>query len=696
MRVSLKDSLLLLSMVLAQLAAHAAPAPQATAPQSDFSVTPETAKNTQTIAPATVTLNLGAKQQFTSAGATAWHTKYGTVSSTGLYTAPSVWPAVGQDYVTVTGTGGEASAAIHLNAPTPAITSAGINGVIPLGVFSFTILGTGLSPGSVVRLNGNPLSVTYYQGHLIAQGFSNTPGHATLQVSNLALKSNILTITVGAKTPLVTPAAARRFLEQAAFGPSPADALAVQNLGFAGWIKAQFAMPQVSSYTSITTSNGGLPEHFLTNAVSNPDQLRQRVAFALSQIFVTSLEKIGSNPMMISYQDMLLKDAFTNYRRIMEDVTLSPAMGYYLDMGNNAKADPTTGSLANENFARELMQLFTIGTNELNQDGSLKLDSSGLPIPTYTQFQVTEFARVYTGWTYAPKPGTTLHFWESPSNYGNMVAYPSEHDSGSKQLLNGYVAPAGTTPLVDLDNALDNIYKNPNCGPFVSKQLIQHLVKSNPSPAYIQRVAAVFQNDGHGIAGDMESVITAILLDPEARANDQGGDDQPTDGHLQEPALFVAGMVRAFGGQMTNANYYAWDLYNQGQDIFDPPSVFNYYAPTTGAPGTALTGGEFQIYSPDAAILRANMVANLFSQWSSPVQTYGPGTTVDLSGFLALGTNPTKLVQALDFTLTHGTMPSEMKSEIIAAVTAETGGNLRRVQTGCYLILTSAYYNVWH
>ena len=310
---------------------------------------------------------------------------------------------------------------------------------------------------------------------------------------------------------------------------------------------------------------------------------------------------------------------------------------------------------------------------------------------------MTEFARVYTGWTYAPKPGSPVT-WElyNTGGYGPMVPYTAQHDFGSKQLLNGYVSPANVTPQVDLNNALDNIFNHPNVGPFVCTQLIQHLVKSNPSPAYVSRVAAAFDNNGSGVRGDMKAVITAILLDPEARANDQGGNDQPTDGHLQEPALFVAGMVRAFAGQMTIQNYYSWQLAYLGQGIFSAPSVFNYYAPNYGVPGTSLMGGEFQIHSPNNSILRANLVTGLFGAWSNPVQSSGPGTTVDLTSLIPLASNPTTLVNALDLTLTHGVMPAAMKETIITAVTGETGGNLRRVQRGLYLILTSSYYNIWH
>jgi hypothetical protein len=277
-----------------------------------------------------------------------------------------------------------------------------------------------------------------------------------------------------------------------------------------------------------------------------------------------------------------------------------------------------------------------------------------------------------------------------------MVPYPAEHDAGSKQLLAGYAEPQGLTPQQDLNNALDNIFNHPNVGPFVGKLLIQHLVKSNPSAAYIQRVGAAFADNGNGVRGDMQALITAILLDPEARANDNGGDDQPGDGHLQEPVLFIAGMIRAFGGAMSNQNYFGWDLINLNEDIYNPPSVFNYYAPSYVPPGSTVLGPEFQILTPDAAVYRANMVGNLFFSYSNPLLSYGPGTTIDLTPYVALASNPTTLVAALDLTLTHGTMPSPMKQAVLTAVTNDTAGNLSRVETGAWLILSSSYYNIWH
>jgi uncharacterized protein (DUF1800 family) len=651
--------------------------------------------NVLTISPASASVALGSGQLFTANMAVTWSATYGGITSGGQYTAPSTLPAGGTDTVTATAASGTATATVTLIAP-PVISSVSNNGQLPLGLFSATVNGTGFQSTSVAKLNGSPLSTTFSAGSLTVSGFASQSGAANLTVSNGSVTSAPFVVQVGIANAVVSSAAARRFLERAAFGPTPTDAANVQTIGEAAWINQQFAMPQISNFNSITGSQGGMPQQFLANAVSNSDQLRQRVAFALSQIFVTSIQKLIWNDNMVLFQNMLLADAFTNYRQIMEDVTLSPAMGQYLDMANNAAA--SGGSLANENYARELMQLFTIGTAMLNPDGTPQLDGTGNPLPTYTQPTISEFARVYTGWTYAPAPGQPVDWGHYISSYGPMVPFAAEHDAGSKNLLLGAVDPSGLSPQADLDFALNNIFNHPNMGPFVGKLLIQHLVKSNPTPAYIARVSAAFNGGTGSPRGDMKATIMAILTDPEATANDNGGSDQPTDGHLQEPALFIAGMVRAFGGTMTNQNYYSSDLASMGQDIFDPPSVFNYYSPGYHVAGTGgLSGPEFQINTPNNAVYRADVVYDLFSQYSNPVQSYGPGTSIDLTPFLPLASNPASLVNALDLTLTHGVMPAAMKTDIINAVTADAGsGALHQVQTGCYLILTSSYYNVWH
>jgi uncharacterized protein (DUF1800 family) len=648
----------------------------------------------QVVTPATVSLNLGATQQFTSTGATMWTATYGTITSAGFYTAPATLPASNSDTVSATGPNGTGTATITLIPPTPVITAVGSNGQLPLGLFTATVTGSGFTSKTIAQLNGNTLTTTYSGGSLTVSGFAAQSGAANVTVANGSVTSAPFPVQVGIANALVSAAAARRFLEQAAFGPTPSDAANVQAIGFQGWLNQQFAMAPVSNFNSLAgQSQGGMAQVFLANAVTNPDQLRQKVAFALSQIFVTSFQTVIWDGDMTVYQQLLLNDAFTNYGQILTDVTLSPAMGEYLNMANNAAADPAANTVANENYAREIMQLFSIGTVMLNQDGSVQTNADG-PIPTYTQKNVTELARVFTGWTYPASPGV-------PGNWGGyinsaagpMVPYAPEHDFGSKTLLNGYIAPANLTPQADLTGALNNIITHPNTAPFVSRQLIQHLVKSNPSPAYIQRVAAAFTQSN----GDMPTIITAILLDTEARANDEGQSDQTADGHFQEPALFVAGLVRAFGGQMTPANYFQQDLANMGQDLYDAPSVFNYYSPSYVAAGTGgLLAPELQIDNANSAILRENEIVGLFNQYSNPVATYGPGTTIDLTPLLPLAASPATLVSAIDLTLTRGVMPATMKSAIIAAVTADTAGSLHQVQTAIYLTLVSGYYNVWH
>ena len=370
--------------------------------------------NPQVITPATVSLNLGAPQQFTSTGATAWTATYGTITSAGYYTAPSTLPASGKDTVSATGPNGIGIATVTLIPPTPTITSVGSNGQLPLGIFSAAVTGSGFGTNSVAELNGTPLTTTYASGSLTVSGFAAQSGSQNLTVVNGSVSSPPFPVQVGVPNALVSAAAARRFLEQAAFGPTPADAAHVQTIGFQAWVNEQLAMAPISNFNSLAgMSQGGMSQVFMANAVTNADQLRQKVAFALSQIFVTSFQTVIWDGDMTVYQQMLLNDAFTNYGKILTDVTLSPAMGEYLNMANNAAANPAANTVANENYAREIMQLFSIGTAMLNQDGSVQSNVDG-PIPTYSQKNVTELARVFTGWTYPTTPGVAGN-WEVTS-----------------------------------------------------------------------------------------------------------------------------------------------------------------------------------------------------------------------------------------------------------------------------------------
>ena len=652
-----------------------------------------------TVSPATVNVTLGTVQLFTATGQTSvtWTATAGTITAGGLFTAPSVMPASTAVTIKATGAGsqfGTATVTLVNIPPQPITVSPSTASVALSGTQLFTATGQTTVAWSA---SAGTISATGLYTAPAAMPASPT---VVIKATGSGNQSGTATVTLtGVTNPLVSANAARRFLQQAAFGPTPADAAHVQTIGFHAWLTEQFAMGKISNYNGITSSQGGLPTRFLANAVTNPDQLRQRVAFALSQMTVIAINKLIWNQNIIPFEELLSTDAFTNYRQILGDVTLSPSMGGYLDMANNAKANPALGTVANENYARELMQLFSIGTNMLNPDGSLQL-VNGNPVPTYNQTNVTELARVFTGWTYTPTSGAP--YWGiNIDGFTNMTVPMSPiaayHDAGSKALLNGYVAAAGLTPQQDVQGALDNLFSHSNVGPFVSKQLIQHLVKSNPTPAYVSRVAAIFADNGFGARGDMQAVITAILLDPEARANDNGGNDLATDGHLQEPALYLVGLVRALNGQMNDQNYFASDLAVMGQDIYDPPSVFNYYSPGYTIPGVGLKGPEFQIYNTFTSIYRANLISNLFNNYSNPVQTYGPGTTVDLTPFVALAGTPSALVNALDTALTGGVMPAALKQIVVTAVQADAGTSpLHQVQTALYLILSSNYYNVWH
>ncbi len=663
------------------------------------------------VSPGSVSVVQGGTQQFSalvygSPQAAAWSVAGGgTISAAGLYTAPAAIPSPAAATITATVAGYPAASttiAIVSNAP-PQISGISLSPV-PLGVYSFSVNGQGFINGSKAALAGTALTTQFVSANqLTVYGFTALSGTANLVVSNGPIASAPFPVQVGVTNPQVSLNTARRFLQQAAFGPTSAEAANVQQLGLNGWLSQQFSMPKVSNYQGLGNQYG-FSTHFLTNAVNQPDQLRQRVSFALSQIFVVSLVKNIWNTTTGPFEEMLLTDGFSNFRQILNDVTLAPAMGQFLDMANNPKANAANTVLPNENYAREVLQLLSIGTVMLNQDGTKQLDAGGNPIPSYDQNTIANFAKVFTGWTNSPStPGGPVVWGAYMNPNAPMVAYAPMHDLTQKTLLQ-YNAPpgvfttlaAGQNAQTDLAQALDNIFYHPNTAPFISKQMIQHLVKSNPTSAYVQRVAAKFNDNGMGVRGDMQAVITAILTDSEARTNDQPGMTQAKDGHLQEPILFLAGFLRALGATVNDQNYYSSELAKLNQDIFNAPSVFNYFSPGYVVPGFGVTGPEFQIYTPYTSIYRDNLVSGLFSAYNSNINSNGPGTIVDLTPFVALAGNPSTLVDALDLTLTNGLAPAGFKSILVSAVMAETGGNLRRVQTALYLMLASSYYNVWN
>ncbi len=529
-----------------------------------------------------------------------------------------------------------------------------------------------------------------------------------------------------APTPPTPPAAqvtfadASRLLEQATNGVTASDVAHVQSVGITAYLAEQLGAnpsqykafsytphtaPSDCQYHAATPTDASsicsrdtyspfqVQRQFFIHALNDPDQLRQRVAFALSQVFVVSSVEIYEAYGMADYQNLLLNDAFVNFRTLLQDVTLSPVMGHYLDMVNNDKTNLANGTTPNENYAREVLQLFSIGLYELNPDGSQILDGSANPIPTYTQDVIEGFSSLFTGWTYPALAGASSN-WTNPTNYdGIMVAFASHHEEGTKELLNGFIVPANQTPAQDLQMGLDNIFNHPNVGPFIGKQLIQHLVTSNPSPAYVARVSAVFADNGSGVRGDLGAVIKAILTDPEARGDAPAASNF---GHLREPALFVTSVLRSMGGQSDgvlprNASS------NMGQPIYSPQTVFNFYPPSYAIPGTPTLAPEFGIDDAATALARANFINTVIMQGGAapdPTVSGSTGTTIDLTSLSAL-TDPTALMQQLNQTLLHDTLSSQAAAVVLFAMNAQsTTDPLAAARTASYLILTSSQYQV--
>src|SRR5580658_7927724 len=329
-------------------------------------------------------------------------------------------------------------------------------------------------------------------------------------------------------SPQMSASVAARFLDQATWGPTPGSIAQLQQMGIANWLNAQFALntsdipdqPQLASNGEPNRNIHPVQAAFFQNTVTGQDQLRQRVAFALSQIWVVSTSGLPIAYAYPPYWRIFRDNAFGNYRDLIQAVTLSPAMGRYLNMANNNKGNPAKNTSANENYARELMQLFTLGLTQLNPNGSPVLDQNNNPVPTYDQAIVTSMAKVLTGWTYPTAPGATAKTNNPAYYFGQMFSVAAEHDVTAKTVVGNVTIPAGGTAEQDLDATLDALMKQPTMAPFVSQQLIQHLVTSNPSPAYIERVSQVFENNGSGVTGDLKAVITAVLTDTEARAAD--------------------------------------------------------------------------------------------------------------------------------------------------------------------------------
>ncbi|MES2390505.1 MAG: DUF1800 domain-containing protein [Acidobacteriota bacterium] len=642
-------------------------------------------------------------------GVTNGSASTGAISTAGLYTAPSAMPSPTAVTITAVSKASASSAGsltLNLQNPFPTISGATATQAGSSLNYAVDIIGSGFVPGSIINAGGTAQTTTYVSATELQATVAVASGTTSINLSVTNPNpggSTSATTKVSITFYTTTATAAARLLDQATFGPTMTDIQHVQQVGLSGYLQEQFAQP-TTPLASIPTSplpavclsanNPTVCEEseWWTTAIRGPDQLRQRVAFALSEMFVVSTQG-NSGASIPQFHNALANDAFGNFSKIMKDVALSPAMGGYLNMLNSAVA--AAGQIPNENFARENMQLFTIGTAMLNQDGTPQLDGSGNPIQPYTETQIQAFAKAYTGWTYATSTGA------SPTKFPNktvnfdypMAAVESAHDTTSKALLNGTVLPAGQTAEQDLDGALGNIFNHTNVGPFVCKQLIQHLVTSTPSPAYVTRVAAVFANNGSGVRGDMKAVLTAILTDQEARAGDTNASYD--GGHLREPILFLTAMIRGLGFTNTDVNGSFYSLSNQsvklGEEPYRANSVFNFFPPSYVIPDSTINAPEFGIENTATATLRQSLADTIVSNKIS-------GFTVDLSATSALGTQaatPATLVTTLSTLLMHSQMPSNMQTAIISAITPLTS-NAQRVRVALYLVITSSQYKIIH
>jgi uncharacterized protein (DUF1800 family) len=558
---------------------------------------------------------------------------------------------------------------------------------------TFTVTTVGYPIPALSETGSLPSGVTFTDNGDGTGTLQGTPAATATGVFNLSFTAqNVIspnsvqsfTLTVGQ----VSAMGAARFLEQSSWGPTPATIAQVQQVGLQAYLQQQFSAP-ISTYPTPAAGAGlgVVQQQFFVNAMQGQDQLRQRVSFALSEIMVVSGVKVPGSGAFSLWMNMLQSDALGNFYTLLNDVTLSPTMGFYLDMGNN---NGCSTCRPNENYAREIQQLFTIGLMQLNLDGTPQLDQNGNTIPTYSQNTVDGFSQVFTGWSYPAAPGKTAAFGSPAYFSGPMLPYNAKHAQGSKLLLNGATLSTGGTIQTDLTSGLENIFNHPNVAPFICRQLIQKLVTSNPSPGYVSRGAQVFNNDGNGIAGNMQAVVTAILLDPEARHGDDPAAVQSSDGHLREPLLHMMTALRAVNATTDGAN-----LNNYASKMLQPPflspDVFNFYPPDFQAPGTQLLGPEFDILNASTAIARINFINDLI------YKTVGPHTTINISPYVAVAGNVGDLLALVNTNIMHGQMPSDMYNTLFNTLSSSAFTNATtKAQAALYLTLSSSQFQVEH
>ena len=517
-----------------------------------------------------------------------------------------------------------------------------------------------------------------------------------------------------------------RFLAQATLGYNYDDIQNLSQIGIDAWLDAQFAIPDTSYLQMYWSQLGmtGLPDvtdlqdlksyylsrSFYYNVVKREDQLRQKLGFALSQILVTSIATGGNwGDQYAEYYDILYRNAFGNYRDILAQVTYSTSMGRYLSSIKNPKADYGLNTLPDENYAREIMQLFTIGLLELNNDGTLKHDTEGNPIPTYTNEDIQEMAKVFTGLNYATdRMGAPNNNWNiGYNNYGRingMKVFPNYHDVTPKRMIDGTVLPGGRSGNQDIEDVIDLLFNHPNTGPFISIRLIQNFVKSNPTPAYVNRVATVFNNNGKGVRGDLQAVIRAILVDPEAR--DCSWIDDPQNGKLAQPIERTTRMLAAFNVYDTPDTLYLRDVSETqlGQTFMNAPTVFNYFSPFYQeekyvAPQN-LVSPEFEILNDVTAIENLNLTENRIK--NRPFRNRYPNgnnPSLDITEEINLmgSQGISAVLDRLDILLCRGQLSTQTRNTITSTIdqykaNVRNYSDERAVEDAIYFLLVSPDY----
>jgi len=578
---------------------------------------------------------------------------------------------------------GSASGSLTIPMSFPALGSIS-PATLAAGTITLQITGSGYGPSTVVQRDGRPLATTVNSAtSLTATGYLPPWGtNATTTITvipspgSVATSTHVLPVTYAA----LPYDAAARFSTQAAFGPRPGLVEHIQQVGLQGFLTEQMAVP------GITYPVGVLPRYpFLRTAVASNPLLRMRVALALES-FIDNQAITEEFQTFAPWEQTIEGDAFGNYRQLLTDIASNPRMGDFLNLpGNNAT---TNASHPNQNFARELMQLFSIGTSMLNDDGSLKTDASGRVIPSYDQNTILDMARVFTGWNFAPTVNANyVAFnidWSQP-----LMGQDQYHDHGAKTLFGSVSLPAGQDVMTDRTAALDAIFNHPNVPAFVSVRLIEQLVKSNPSPAYVQRVSAVFKNNGKGVRGDLSAVVQAILLDPEARLGDTTA-VAANDGFLQDPLLWECFLMNIL-------QQYNWDgqvIYlpgKLGQDFWHPVSVFSFYPAMYTIPGTTINSPQFALMNNLTQTHRSQYLYGILTG-----QTSGFNTQFQSSAWIytAFTTLP-DLVDALNHQLFHGQMPAATQTAIMNYCSGISNQN-QAFTDAIFLALNSDSFNVVH